>query len=144
MDALRREGLTFSSDGRLIVENVEARVPLFASSLLCGKEKEEQPKMFSHGAEKPKASEARWKNFGPCPRLSQLAMQRKARAEADGKCLESLLQPGQAESQGRPEGSPSHQGPGWRPQHRGRIHFAKDSYKPGRKKAQGDAKRKAP
>lgn len=91
VDALRRNGLRFATDGRLVVDETA--------------EEKEEPKEFSHGmsSEKPKA-------------LSQLAMQRKARAEARAKAKAA----------------------------RKGVHLIKglDTYKPGRKKAQGDAKRK--
>ena len=92
VDALRRNGLRFAADGRLVVDETAEVM-------------EDQRKEFSHGmaSEKPKA-------------LSQLAMQRKARAEARAKA--------KAAKKG--------------------VHLIKglDTYKPGRKKAQGDAKRK--
>lgn len=92
VDALRRNGLRFAADGRLVVDETAEVM-------------EDQRKEFSHGmaSEKPKA-------------LSQLAMQRKARAEARAKA--------KAAKKG--------------------VHLIKglDTYKPGRKKAQGDAQRK--
>ena len=92
VDALRRNGLRFAADGRLVVDETAEVM-------------EDQRKEFSHGtaSEKPKA-------------LSQLAMQRKTRAEARAKAKAA----------------------------RKGVHLIKglDTYKPGRKKAQGDAKRK--
>ncbi|CAE6970171.1 unnamed protein product [Symbiodinium natans] len=93
IDALRRSGLRFAPDGRLVVDDAAEE-----------KDKNEAPQ-FTHGAaSKPKA-------------LSQLAAQRKARAEAKAQA---------------------------RAARRGGVHLIKgmESYKPGRKKAQGDAKRK--
>ncbi|CAE7686049.1 unnamed protein product, partial [Symbiodinium sp. CCMP2456] len=92
IDALRRSGLRFAADGRLVVDDAAEE-----------KGKDEAPQ-FTHGtASKPKA-------------LSQLAAQRKARAEAKAQA---------------------------RAARRG-VHVIKgmESYKPGRKRAQGDAKRK--
>jgi hypothetical protein len=93
-DALRRSGLEFSADGRLVVAEVDEE-----------KENErETEKKFTIGTDtKPKA-------------LNQLAEIRKRRAEAKAKA--------KAERRG--------------------AHLVKglDSYKPGKKKAFGDAKRK--
>ncbi|CAJ1413139.1 unnamed protein product [Effrenium voratum] len=92
VDALRRSGLRFATDGRLVVDETHEE-----------KEGKEGFKEFTHGTEKPRA-------------LSQLAQQRKARAEAKAKAKAA----------------------------RKGVHLIKgmDSFKPGKKKAQGDAKRK--
>ncbi|CAE7217698.1 unnamed protein product [Symbiodinium sp. KB8] len=83
IDALRRSGLRFAADGRLVVDD---------------------------------AAEEKGKDEAPQFTLSQLAAQRKARAEAKAQA---------------------------RAARRG-VHVIKgmESYKPGRKRAQGDAKRK--
>ncbi|CAE7559620.1 unnamed protein product [Symbiodinium microadriaticum] len=121
IDALRRSGLRFAADGRLVVDDAAEE-----------KGKDEAPQ-FTHGTtSKPKA-------------LSQLAAQRKARAEAGHgyRDLDKRLIDPRELGRITLHAILNRLMVARRKPRRG-VHVIKgmESYKPGRKRAQGDAKRK--